>query len=102
MAGQPGSSADRASRRQPLLADGVWDGAGEDCRGFWNTGRAAVASRTAGLACDRIYPYRLGYKGDDAPARHLRGLSTIFQGDASDAGEGSGEPSAGARAALSA
>ena len=51
-------------------------------RGLRHQGRMAVASRTAGLAGDRVHPHRLGREATGATARHLRHLPAGFAGHA--------------------
>ena len=93
------TSADRARRREPLLADVLRRRPRQDAGGLRRAGRAAVASGAARLAGDRVRPDRLGRPRDAAADRDVGDLPAVVEGDAGAAREGSGEPAARARPA---
>ncbi len=89
MARRSVESADGACDGEPVLADVLRHRDREDRRGFRITGRAAVASRTAGLAGDGIHANRLGCESAAEDDRDERDLSPGVTAESRAAGEGS-------------
>src|SRR5207237_10421015 len=81
LAGGPRASADRARRRQPLLAAVLRNRPGENAGGFRRTGRSAQPPRAARLAGHGIRAHWLGRQGHAASDRYLGDVSTGISRD---------------------